>query len=94
VNSVASGFSNGLGDVFFPTALRTVNMAASVLPAPVGAHISIFSLVLYAPLENPEATEFTVQVDDFKIVYVAPMKALAAEVTETTDWEMCSFPQH
>jgi hypothetical protein len=22
------------------------------------------------PLENPEATEFTVQVDDFKIVYV------------------------
>ncbi|KAJ6091569.1 hypothetical protein N7467_003538 [Penicillium canescens] len=34
------------------------------------------------PLEDPEATEFTVQVDDFKIVYVAPMKALAAEVTE------------
>ncbi|OQD89494.1 hypothetical protein PENANT_c002G02253 [Penicillium antarcticum] len=34
------------------------------------------------PLENPEAAEFTVQVDDFKIVYVAPMKALAAEVTE------------
>jgi antiviral helicase SLH1 len=34
------------------------------------------------PLEAPDATEFTVQVDDFKIVYVAPMKALAAEVTE------------
>jgi antiviral helicase SLH1 len=34
------------------------------------------------PLEAPGATEFTVQVDDFKIVYVAPMKALAAEVTE------------
>ena len=34
------------------------------------------------PLEMPDATEFTVQVDDFKIVYVAPMKALAAEVTE------------
>lgn len=34
------------------------------------------------PLENPDATEFTVDVDDFKIVYVAPMKALAAEVTE------------
>ncbi|PLB44895.1 putative DEAD/DEAH box helicase [Aspergillus steynii IBT 23096] len=34
------------------------------------------------PLEQPEATEFAVQVDDFKIVYVAPMKALAAEVTE------------
>ncbi|OJJ50705.1 hypothetical protein ASPZODRAFT_126630 [Penicilliopsis zonata CBS 506.65] len=34
------------------------------------------------PLEEPDATEFAVQVDDFKIVYVAPMKALAAEVTE------------
>ncbi|KAJ5152633.1 uncharacterized protein N7482_009111 [Penicillium canariense] len=34
------------------------------------------------PLREPDATEFTVQVDEFKIVYVAPMKALAAEVTE------------
>ncbi|GFG05046.1 putative helicase mug81 [Aspergillus udagawae] len=34
------------------------------------------------PIEQPDATEFAVQVDDFKIVYVAPMKALAAEVTE------------
>ncbi|KAK1140137.1 putative steryl acetyl hydrolase mug81 [Aspergillus melleus] len=34
------------------------------------------------PIEEPQATEFAVQVDDFKIVYVAPMKALAAEVTE------------
>lgn len=34
------------------------------------------------PHEDPSATEFTVQLDDFKIVYVAPMKALAAEVTE------------
>ncbi|QKX60229.1 uncharacterized protein TRUGW13939_07372 [Talaromyces rugulosus] len=35
-----------------------------------------------SPLEEPDATEFVVQLDDFKIVYVAPMKALAAEVTE------------
>ncbi|KAL4737031.1 Sec63 Brl domain-containing protein [Aspergillus similis] len=34
------------------------------------------------PAEQPDATEFSVLVDDFKIVYVAPMKALAAEVTE------------
>ncbi|KAH8689942.1 putative DEAD/DEAH box helicase [Talaromyces proteolyticus] len=34
------------------------------------------------PLEESDATEFTVQLDDFKVVYVAPMKALAAEVTE------------
>lgn len=34
------------------------------------------------PLEEPDATDFAVHTDDFKIVYVAPMKALAAEVTE------------
>ncbi|KAL1954519.1 hypothetical protein VTO42DRAFT_1079 [Malbranchea cinnamomea] len=35
-----------------------------------------------SPLQEPDATDFVVQTDDFKIVYVAPMKALAAEVTE------------
>ena len=34
------------------------------------------------PSEDPLATEFMVDLQDFKIVYVAPMKALAAEVTE------------
>ncbi|RMJ28999.1 helicase [Aspergillus sp. HF37] len=38
--------------------------------------------VVPSPVDEPDATEFTVQVDDFKVVYVAPMKALAAEVTE------------
>ena len=33
------------------------------------------------PLENPDATAFAVDSEDVKIVYVAPMKALAAEVT-------------
>ena len=34
------------------------------------------------PQEQPDATDFIVNTKDFKIVYVAPMKALAAEVTE------------
>jgi antiviral helicase SLH1 len=34
------------------------------------------------PIDEPDATEFAVRTDDFKIVYVAPMKALAAEVTD------------
>lgn len=34
------------------------------------------------PSDDPEATEFAVDADGFKIVYVAPMKALAAEITE------------
>lgn len=33
------------------------------------------------PVENLEATDFAVATEDFKIVYVAPMKALAAEIT-------------
>ncbi|KAI1461942.1 Sec63-domain-containing protein [Annulohypoxylon moriforme] len=33
------------------------------------------------PIENTEATDFGVDTQDFKIVYVAPMKALAAEIT-------------
>lgn len=35
-----------------------------------------------SPFEDNDATEFQVNFDDFKIVYVAPMKALAAEVTD------------
>lgn len=34
------------------------------------------------PAENHSSTEFAVRTEDFKIVYIAPMKALAAEVTE------------
>ncbi|GAB7349890.1 hypothetical protein MBLNU459_g0582t1 [Dothideomycetes sp. NU459] len=34
------------------------------------------------PLEYPDAKDFAVRTEDFKIVYVAPMKALAAEITE------------
>lgn len=34
------------------------------------------------PIENTETTDFGVDTGDFKIVYVAPMKALAAEITE------------
>lgn len=34
------------------------------------------------PFTDHTASDFAVDVDDFKIVYVAPMKALAAEITE------------
>lgn len=35
-----------------------------------------------SPIEHPDSEEFAVHTDDFKIVYVAPMKALAAEITD------------
>ncbi|KAI9770001.1 MAG: hypothetical protein M1840_003712 [Geoglossum simile] len=34
------------------------------------------------PIDNPYAENLVVNMNDFKIVYVAPMKALAAEITE------------
>lgn len=34
------------------------------------------------PWETTEAENFFCEKDDFKIVYVAPMKALAAEIVE------------
>lgn len=34
------------------------------------------------PIEQPDATDFTVNTEDFKVIYVAPMKALAAEITD------------
>jgi len=34
------------------------------------------------PIDEPHVKDFVVMADDFKIIYVAPMKALAAEVTE------------
>ncbi len=37
------------------------------------------------PANNPDATDFVVDADDFKIVYVAPMKALASEIPEKED---------
>ncbi|KAL8747921.1 MAG: hypothetical protein Q9190_000245 [Brigantiaea leucoxantha] len=38
--------------------------------------------VIPNPVEVPDATDFAVQSEGFKIVYVAPMKALAAEITD------------
>ena len=35
-----------------------------------------------SPTEEPDTSDFIVNSDDFKIIYVAPMKALAAEITE------------
>lgn len=37
------------------------------------------------PIQQPDANDFTVHTQDFKVIYVAPMKALAAEITEKLD---------
>ncbi|KAI1980317.1 putative steryl acetyl hydrolase mug81 [Ophidiomyces ophidiicola] len=43
---------------------------------------AIAKYALPNPAEEPDCHQFLVQTDELKIVYVAPMKALAAEVTE------------
>ena len=59
-----------------PTGAGKTDAAMLTILHTIGQH------VLPNPMEDHEATEFAVNADDFKIVYVAPMKALAAEITE------------
>lgn len=81
---------NRMQSLLYEVAYRTNENMLICAPTGAGKTDAAMLTVLNAigkntvpsPLEEPSATEFTVQVDDFKIVYVAPMKALAAEVTE------------
>ncbi|KND93110.1 putative helicase mug81, partial [Tolypocladium ophioglossoides CBS 100239] len=59
-----------------PTGAGKTDAAMLTILHTIGQH------VFPSPVEDTSATEFAVSIDDFKIVYVAPMKALAAEVTE------------
>ncbi|OAQ86785.1 activating signal cointegrator 1 complex subunit 3 [Purpureocillium lilacinum] len=59
-----------------PTGAGKTDAAMLTILHTIGQH------VYPNPMEDTTATEFAVDIDDFKIVYVAPMKALAAEVTE------------
>lgn len=81
---------NRMQSLLFDVAYKTNENMLICAPTGAGKTDAAMLTVLSAvgkntvpnPAEAPSATEFTVQVDDFKIVYVAPMKALAAEVTE------------
>ncbi|TKA64337.1 hypothetical protein B0A49_06437, partial [Cryomyces minteri] len=67
---------NRMQSLVYPVAYKTSeNM---LICAPTGAAKNMVP----SPFEQPEAVDFTVKYEDFKIVYVAPMKALAAEITE------------
>ena len=43
---------------------------------------TISHYIFPSPAEEPDASDFIVNSNDFKVIYVAPMKALAAEITE------------
>ncbi|TQS35645.1 hypothetical protein Golomagni_03930 [Golovinomyces magnicellulatus] len=65
---------NRMQSLVYPVAYKTSeNM---LICAPTGANIDPI------PAEDPSITDFAVRLEDFKIIYVAPMKALAAEITQ------------
>lgn len=81
---------NRMQSLVYPVAYKTSENMLICAPTGAGktdaAMLTILNTVakniLPSPWEEPDATDFVVQTDEFKIVYVAPMKALAAEIVE------------
>ncbi|KPI41227.1 putative helicase mug81 [Cyphellophora attinorum] len=81
---------NRMQSLLYPVAYTTSENMLICAPTGAGktdaAMLTILNTIAHNivpnPIESPDATEFELLAQDFKIVYVAPMKALAAEVTE------------
>jgi antiviral helicase SLH1 len=81
---------NRMQSLVYPVAYNTSENMLICAPTGAGktdaAMLSILNTIakntIPNPIEEPDATDFTVLSEDFKIIYVAPMKALAAEITE------------
>lgn len=81
---------NRMQSLLYPVAYTTSENMLVCAPTGAGKTDAAMLTILQAisknvvpnPIEEPTATDFILMADDFKIVYVAPMKALAAEITE------------
>lgn len=81
---------NRMQSLVYPVAYKTNENMLICAPTGAGKTDAAMLTILNAighnlvpdPVDAPDATDFTVHSEDFKIVYVAPMKALAAEITE------------
>ncbi|KAH7138864.1 Sec63 Brl domain-containing protein [Dendryphion nanum] len=81
---------NRMQSLVYPVAYSTSENMLICAPTGAGktdaAMLTILNTVAKyttpSPIEEPDAVDFTILLEDFKIIYVAPMKALAAEVTE------------
>ncbi|KAF2866013.1 Sec63 Brl domain-containing protein [Massariosphaeria phaeospora] len=81
---------NRMQSLVYPVAYATSENMLICAPTGAGKTDAAMLAILNAvskyvtpnPIEEPDSTDFTVLTEDFKIIYVAPMKALAAEVTE------------
>ncbi|KAK3903913.1 putative helicase [Staphylotrichum tortipilum] len=80
---------NRMQSLVYPVAYRTSENMLICAPTGAGKTDAAMLTILHtigqylspSPFTDHTATDFAVQADDFKIVYVAPMKALAAEIT-------------
>lgn len=81
---------NRMQSLVYPVAYKTSENMLICAPTGAGktdaAMLTVLNTIAKnihpSPIDEPDATEFAVHTDDFKIVYVAPMKALAAEITQ------------
>ncbi|PQE24272.1 Sec63 Brl domain-containing protein [Rutstroemia sp. NJR-2017a BVV2] len=81
---------NRMQSLVYPVAYKTSENMLICAPTGAGKTDAAMLTILHAigenltpsPAENSESADFVVNLADFKIVYVAPMKALAAEITE------------
>ncbi|KAG9826211.1 Sec63-domain-containing protein, partial [Aureobasidium melanogenum] len=81
---------NRMQSLVYPVAYKTSENMLICAPTGAGktdaAMLTILNTIAKnvtpSPFDDPNATDLAVALNDFKIVYVAPMKALAAEITE------------
>ncbi len=81
---------NRMQSLVYPVAYKTNENMLICAPTGAGKTDAAMLTILNAishnttpnPIEAPEASDFVVDSEDFKIIYVAPMKALAAEITQ------------
>ena len=81
---------NRMQSLVYPVAYKTNENMLICAPTGAGKTDAALLAILNAishnltpnPVDEPSASDFIVNSEDFKIIYVAPMKALAAEITE------------
>ena len=81
---------NRMQSLVYPVAYKTNENMLICAPTGAGKTDAAMLAILNAighnltpsPVDEPSASDFIVNSEEFKVIYVAPMKALAAEITE------------
>lgn len=81
---------NRMQSLVYPVAYKTNENMLICAPTGAGKTDAAILAILNAighnltpsPVDEPSATDFIINSEEFKVIYVAPMKALAAEITE------------